>query len=596
MTPQIPQQKHQPTEASPLLPKAIDDAHTIDASSGIAPGTADAAVEENDGGDIERQVSHGDSIKHQGLPEVQKRMKYIFPALAIGVGRHIRFIKNLDQAYKCKQVFLAAADQTLVVSTYGIIGTELHALSSTSWIATGYFLTLSAFQPVYGKLCDIFGRKQCLLFAYLIFGIGCTFCGLARNMGELIVARAFAGIGGGGMSVCISIMMSDIVSLRDRGTWQGYINLVYALGASAGAPLGGLLADSIGWRWAFLAQGPLCLAAFSAAGLILHLPKQDHSHWKEKIAKVDFLGAVILIVAVFGLLVGLDRGSNVSWSNPIAIAGLATTPLFIVFVLVEKYVASHPFAPGHIIFHKTLFACYLCNFFAFGGWLAALFFIPLYWQVIGDYSASRAGLLLVPSIVCGVSGSLFAGFYMKRTGKYYWITVITYTNVTIGLALILLFAGTITKNLPVMVVGTCICAFSNGLGVTTTLIGLIANASHTDQAVATACSYLFRSLGSVFGVSMCATAFNQTLRKSLQSALHGDKDAEEIAERVRSGLGYLRTLDPHLKSIVKECYGEATRAALGVGIVLVSGSAFFAWFINEKSLHDKKAVQNEDEP
>jgi predicted MFS family arabinose efflux permease len=434
----------------------------------------------------------------------------------------------------------------------------------------------------------------------LIFGIGSTFCGLARNMGELIAARAFAGIGGGGMSVCVSILMSDIVGLRERGTWQGYINVMYAAGAAAGAPLGGLLADSIGWRWAFIAQGPMCMLAFITVALVLDLPKQDHSHWKEKFLKIDFLGAGILILAVAGVLVGLDRGSNGSWNSPITIAGLCTSPLFIVFVLVEKYVARNPFAPGRIILNRSLFACYLCNFFSFGGWLASLYFIPLYWQVIGNYSSARARLMLVPSIFCGVSGSLVGGFYMKRTAKYYWITVITYTNLTCGLALILMFAGTIKESVPVMVLGTCICAFSNGCGVTTTLIGLskcryilsvawansilVANASHADQAVATACSYLFRSLGSVFGVSMCATAFNQTLRKSLHVALDGDKDAAEIAERVREGLSYFRGLEPHLRDIVRECYSQATRAALGVGLAIVVWSAVFAWFIREKRL------------
>jgi hypothetical protein len=184
---------------------------------------------------------------------------------------------------------------------------------------------------------------------------------------------------------------------------------------------------------------------------------------------------------------------------------------------------------------------------------------------------------------------------MKATAKYYWITVITYANLVVGLSLILLFAGTIMQSLPVMVVGSCICAFSNGLGVTTTLIGLIANASHTDQAVATACSYLFRSLGSVFGLSLCATAFNTTLRKTLESALKGDTDAAEIAERVRAGLAYYRSLDPVMKEIVKECYGKATRAAMGVGIVLVAGSAFFAWFIEEKSLEDGKGRSEQTE-
>jgi MFS family permease len=112
-----------------------------------------------------------------------------------------------------------------------------------------YFLTLTTFQPLYGKLSDIFGRKEALLFAYAVFGIGCLFCGLARSMNELIGARAFAGIGGGGMTTVVTILMSDIVPLRKRGTWQGYINIIYATGASMGAPLGGLFADNIGWRW-----------------------------------------------------------------------------------------------------------------------------------------------------------------------------------------------------------------------------------------------------------------------------------------------------------------------------------------------------------
>jgi MFS family permease len=112
-----------------------------------------------------------------------------------------------------------------------------------------YFLTLTTFQPLYGKFSDIFGRKMALLIAYTIFGIGCLFCGVARTMPELIAARAFAGIGGGGMSTVVSILLSDIIPLRERGKWQGYLNIIYATGAASGAPIGGLLADSIGWRW-----------------------------------------------------------------------------------------------------------------------------------------------------------------------------------------------------------------------------------------------------------------------------------------------------------------------------------------------------------
>lgn len=146
-------------------------------------------------------------------------------------------------------MFLGSLDQTLTLATYGKIGSELAALSSTSWIATSYFLTLTAFQPLYGKLSDIFGRKACLLFAYAVFGLGCLGCGLARSMLELCIARAVAGIGGGGINAVISILVTDLVSLRERGVWQGYLNIIYAGGVAAGAPIGGLFADNIGWRW-----------------------------------------------------------------------------------------------------------------------------------------------------------------------------------------------------------------------------------------------------------------------------------------------------------------------------------------------------------
>ena len=301
-----------------------------------------------------------------GLPEAQKQLKYIIPAVAIGV-------------------FLSAADQTLIVSSYGRIGSELQALDKTTWIATGYFFTLAAFQPLYGKLSDIFGRKAALLFAYVVFGLGCLFCGLARNMNELIAARAFAGIGGGGMTTVVSILLSDIIPLRERGTWQGYINIIYSSGAGIGAPLGGVLADTIGWRWAFLIQAPMCFIAFLSVALVLHLPNKDDTPWTTKLRRIDFLGAFTLVAAVALLLLGLDRGSNFSWRAPITIISLCISlPLFGLFAFLETKVAAEPFAPARIVADKGLSACYLCNFFAFGSWLATLFYIPLFYQAVGE--------------------------------------------------------------------------------------------------------------------------------------------------------------------------------------------------------------------
>ncbi|THZ16240.1 MFS general substrate transporter [Aureobasidium pullulans] len=568
MTTEDENDRRQATETSPLLGK--QGPKPIDPSDGIVPDSAvtnGVTPEGEDGGDLERQTSLEERQKqYEGQPEMRKKMKVIFPALTIGV-------------------LLSAADQTIIVSSYGKIGSELKALNNVSWIATAYFLTLTSFQPLYGKMSDIFGRKSCLLFAYLVFGLGCLACGLAQNMNQLIAARAFAGIGGGGMTTVVSILMSDAVPLRERGKWQGYVNIIYATGAGTGAPLGGILADSIGWRWAFLGQVPLCVLAFVVVGSVLKLPKREQTDWKQKLRRIDFLGAAILICAVFTLLLALDRGSNVSWKANITIISISLSiPLFILFVFVEMKVASEPFAPGHIIFNRSLFACYLCNFFSFSGWLAALFYIPLYFQAVDGLTATQAGVRLIPGIIAGVSGSLFGGFYMQRTGKFYWLTVIAYTCLVVGMTTVFLFTGFVVNSTIGIIIGMCICGSGNGVGVTSTLIGLIANASREDQAVATACSYLFRSLGSVFGVSISATLANQSLRDNLASALSNGNAAAEIAERVRESLAYINTLEPGVRALVRECYAQSTRAAFGLEIGLVAGAAVSAWFIREKAL------------
>ncbi|PKY02514.1 MFS multidrug transporter [Aspergillus campestris IBT 28561] len=547
-----------PTETSPLLGSQRNGNATLDpASTGAICNSDPEAPYPVDG----EETTPGDEVDDH-----RNKLRYIIPAISIGV-------------------FLSAADQTIIVASYGQIGSDLEALNLTSWIATSYFLTLTSFQPLYGKLSDIFGRKGCLLSAYAIFGVGCLCCGLAQDIYQLIAARVFQGIGGGGMTTVVSILMSDIVPLRDRGVWQGVINIIFATGSGVGAPLGGILADFVGWRWAFLAQVPLCILAFIAVTVMLELPPLEDSHWKDKLRRIDFPGAIVLVGAVLGFLVGLDRGSNVSWSMPTTIVSLSVSAvLFVLFIVVEVFYAAEPFAPGHIIFDRAFVSSYACNFFSFGGWLAALFYIPLYFQAVDGVSATVAGLRLLPSIFAGVSGSLFAGFVMKWTGKFYWLTIIAYALLTVGMSIIFLSSGAAQESLVWMIMGMVFSGFGNGIGVTSTLISLISNSTPEDQAVVTACSYLFRSLGSVIGLSLSSTVVQQALRTRLRSALRDSKDVDQIVDGVRQSLDYIRTLDPAVARTVRGCYGWATNKGFGFLFFVVFFAFFSSFFIREKKL------------
>ncbi|KAK6216173.1 hypothetical protein LQW54_003747 [Pestalotiopsis sp. IQ-011] len=511
-----------------------------------------------EGGNRDAQASSNNG------PKIKVNMATLLPALAIGI-------------------LLVAMDQTLVVATYGKIGSDLEALNSTSWIATSYFLTLTTFQPLYGKLSDIFGRKECLLFSYSVFGLGCLGCGLSKDIIQLCVARGVAGMGGGGMNAIVSILMTDLVSLRDRGVWQGYINVVFAAGIASGAPLGGFIADSIGWRWAFIGQFPIAVVAWLAVYLVLDLPRTDHSHWADKFRKIDFPGAVTLSGAVFLLAFGLDNGSNEGWGQLSAIIPLALAPvLFAAFILIENKWASNPFAPGHVILDPPVLAAYGANFFGLAAQMGAWFFVALFYQGALALTASESGLMFLPGTVSGLIGSLGGGLIMRRTGKYYWLTLIGYFILFLSLVLVALFSGVVSKSLAGVLAAMVLLALGASISITTTLIAIISNTAPEDMAVAVACSYLFRSLGTIIGISVSTAVLQQVLKTELAERLGGG--ADEIADRVRESLDYIRELPVDVAAVVRDCYAIATSWACIPAIVFIVLCLISSAFIREKKL------------
>ncbi|KAI2626592.1 MFS general substrate transporter [Hypoxylon sp. NC1633] len=561
----------EPAETAPLLGPNTSDARegAETQSNGTFKKPGNVVVDEVAPANLEngqRNGANGEAPNAEP-PKPKPNMAALLPALAIGI-------------------FLVAMDQTLTFATYGKMGSDLNALNSTSWISTSYFLTLTAFQPLYGRLSDIFGRRECLLFGYTVFGLGCLGCGLSQDIVQLCVARGVCGIGGGGMNTVVNILVTDLVSLRDRGMWQGYINIIFSIGIASGGPLGGLLADTVGWRWAFAGQFPVAVAAWLAVLLVLDTPRTDHAHWTAKVRRIDFLGAFTLVSAVFALLFGLDNGSNEGWAKTVTIVPLALAPaLLALFVLVEVRVASDPFAPGHVILDPPLLAAYMANFCGMAAHLGALFFVPLFFQAALAYSAAVTGVLLTPSTAVALVGSLGGGYLMRRTGKYYWLTVLGYGLVLVSAAPLAAFTGGVVQSSVGVVAGLCILALGTGSSITSSLIAIIANAAPADTAVAIACSYLFRSLGTTLGISIASAVLQQVLRVRLAASLGGDDGrAREIEDGVRQSLDYILGLEPAVARVVRDCYAVAVQFAFVPVALFAVGAVVSAAFIRERKL------------
>ena len=214
------------------------------------------------------------------------------------------------------------------------------------------------------------------------------------------------------------------------------------MGAVTGLPLGGFLADGIGWRWhvpifyslivhslvvfyrLFLIQAPVAMIAILAVSLALHLPKIDNSDLRAKLKRVDFAGAVTLVSTMFCLLFGLDRGANLSWDDIWTVISLAASVfLFILFAFIEMEIAKEPFAPKHLILNSSLIASFLVNFFGMSTLLTLLFNVSLYLQAVMQKTAHEAGLWLLPAIPSSVGGTLIGGLVIQKTGRYYTATL-----------------------------------------------------------------------------------------------------------------------------------------------------------------------------
>lgn len=256
-----------------------------------------------------------------------------------------------------------------------------------SWVVTGYALAVASFQPLYGKLCDIFGCKECLLAAYTLFASGCLACGLARSIEQFIAARVLQAVGGGGLGTVVSIILTGLVPPENRGIWQGILNIVYSRGAGLGAPLGCLLAGTVGWRWSFFGQVPICMLAIWTVSCYLGgdveqtKNQNDEETLWSKLGRVDLLGSGSLIAMIAAFMFGLDRGSNVSWAAPAThISFLVSAIAAMWFLYVETRIAREPILPPAVTFGAKLLPIYLASFFCFFAIIAMDFTLPLYYQ------------------------------------------------------------------------------------------------------------------------------------------------------------------------------------------------------------------------
>jgi MFS family permease len=249
-------------------------------------------------------------------------------------------------------VFLSGFDGTITASTYAVIGSDFNAANTISWLTTAYLITTTAFQPLYGRFSDILGRRAMFFTATITFLLGCLGCGLAPNIIFLNLMRGLTGLGGGGLITMATIINSDIIPLQNRGMYQAVQNVLHGFGAICGASLGGLIADTIGWRWCFYLQVPVSMGGLLIGYLVIKDPPARKNYLKESIwARIDLIGAVLLVVGLSVQLAALSLGGNqYPWSDyRVIVCLVASVFILVLFVVVELKTKALPVMPMHML-------------------------------------------------------------------------------------------------------------------------------------------------------------------------------------------------------------------------------------------------------
>jgi len=318
--------------------------------------------------------------------------------------------------------FLSSLNLSLVPTMIPSISSDFNKSNQASWLGTSYLLATCTFTPLYGRLCNVLGRKGANQTAVVFAALGTLACGFSQSMEMLIFARFISGIGGGGIFTTSSIVVSDMYTLRSRGLIQGVASVFNGLGMGLGGPFGGIITDWLGWRWAFLLQGPIFVLSFVLTAYNLHYVTPGKSKsTKEVLKRIDYGGSLTLLITVGSLLFFLSSRYNegLPWSNTTVIAPLVIACVFaVLFILIELLVAPEPVLAPFLLKQKIPVLVALSNLLVASCNFSVTYFFPMWFQVVMLTSASTAGLHLMPNSVSMSTGSVFAGWMMHRTGRY----------------------------------------------------------------------------------------------------------------------------------------------------------------------------------
>ena len=448
-------------------------------------------------------------------------------------------------------MFLGALDQTIVSTSIRTIADDLHGLSVQAWVTTAYLITATITTPIYGKLGDLFGRKKLFMFAITVFVLGSALCSFASSMYQLAAFRAFQGLGAGGLFTLVLAIIGDIVSPRERARYSGYFMAMFGTSSVLGPLIGGFFAGQStiasidGWRWVFLVNVPIGVAALFVVSATLHV-HHTRPHDRPSV-RIDWWGAVALTVGLVPLLAVAEQGRDWGWDSPRSVTAYVVSLLGLAgFVLAERAMGDAALIPLRIFRIRaaavTISASVIVGMAMFGG----IMLLPLYMQIVHGATPTESGLLMLPMVVGMMAASIGSGVVISRTGHVRLFPIAGSGVIVLGLGLLSL-AGADTA---LVWVSAAMFVLGLGLGNCMQPLLLIVQSAvpPAEIGVATSSATFFRQIGGTLGVAIFLSVLFGSVGGNISEAIAHDARTPAWQQAVADGHG----LDPQVVAQVQD--------------------------------------------
>jgi EmrB/QacA subfamily drug resistance transporter len=422
-------------------------------------------------------------------------------------------------------MFLSSLDQTVVGTAIRTIGDDLHGLDQQAWVTTAYLIVSTISVPIYGKLSDIFGRRPLFIFGIAVFLAGSLLSSFSTSMLMLAGFRAVQGLGAGALMSIPLAIMGDILAPRERAKYQGYFFAVFGISSVVGPLIGGLFAGAnqilfiSGWRWVFLINVPIGIAALLMVIAFLHLPKFH----RDVRPRIDWWGATSVIVALVPLLLIAEQGRDWGWTSPAAFACYIIGAVGLVaFVLIERAMGPDAIIPLRLFSSRVFSMATVLGILVGFGMFGAMLTLPLYLQIVTGLNPTASGFALLPMILGLMIAAIGSGQILAKTG-HYRIFPVTGTLTVAGGYLVLTFL-TVDKPLWFLMIAMFLIGLGLGQLMQTLTIASQNSVDATQMGVATSASTFFRQIGGTLGVAVLLSVLFSVLPGNISTSLTNKAD------------------------------------------------------------------------